>query len=338
MTLCRIKQVFFNHFSGSDAVGTLFRRASQDTSPPRRSVPVENLDKYDRLVATIKWFLYSWMKPGNCETEEEMMISKALLFRLLTSTTVHDIFMSDGGENCPSKTIIAWIRNNVEPLEDHYLHYERFDLRHFDTHMNTAHEGTNNSAKSHGAPVLACHSVAQAARTLDAQMKAKVAEIKQVSAREHTSEALWSDLPLKADVTELCLRLVVGEWTRSINYSLLRVCAEMWRIIPKSSGISPFTNEDELKGRIPVFHRIRYVSVCNGRLRCSCGSFERNGYPCCHSLAVLRKEFPEYTGPNKEDTALCWHSCYALYGERQEDYPGLHDLFKKLRVNEPQAT
>lgn len=178
-------------------------------------VPVENHDSFDKQEATVKAWVYSRMRPGYCETEEEVCVSKGLLQAHLSSNHVKGIFSFPSVDNCPSQNIISWIQQHVEPLEAHYLHLYRKQSRHFDSHMNTPHEGTNNGLKSHGSTVLASHSVAQAANTMNTQTFAKCSEIKQMAAKDFKSNALWSKLPLKDDVTELCLALVQSQWEQS---------------------------------------------------------------------------------------------------------------------------
>ncbi len=198
--------------------------------------------------------------------------------------------------------------------------------------MNTGHEGTNNALKSNGKAVVASHSVEQAARTINAQAMVKCGEIKQTLAKEYSSTAVWSDLPLKDDVTELCRRVVNEQWKYATNYKVFRASNESWRVVVRDGDLcSEFGMEArtlEFCGRIPIFRQICSVTVSNERLICSCGAFERLGYPCCHILSVLRKEFRDYKGSCKADTSVRWHSCYALY------VPELYSLFLELGQND----
>lgn len=298
--------------------------------PTMNSVPTHNQESFLKLGSCVKNFVYSWMKPNYCETEEEVRVSKALLQAMLSSKHVKDIFACTSPDDCPSLKIKTWIRQYVEPLERNFLYCHRKSVRHFDAHKNTSHEGTNNSAKSNGIPVLACHSIAQAAQTLNAQALEKCAEIKQLAATSVTSTKLWSKLPLKNDVTKICVGLVEAEWKRSSNYLIFRADPVTWRVVVKD-GCWHEEVDGDYHIFIPIFRRVRSVSLSNDTFMCTCCSFERVGYPCCHSLAVLRKEFPDYQGPSKNDVALFWHSAYALYGERPDEFPELDALFTKLR-------
>ncbi len=276
------------------------------------------------------------MRPGFCETLEEIMYSKALLQALLSSVAVKSIFSSSAAdENC---VMDPWARRafgtslpSVSPKW----------CRHFDTHMNTGHEGTNNALKSNGIAVVSSHSVEQAARTINAQAMVKCGKIKQTSAKEYSRTAVWSDLLSKDDVTELCLRLVNEQWKYATNYKVFHASNESWHVVVKDGDLcSEFGMEArtlEFRGRIPIFRRIRSVTVSDGRLICSCGAFERLGYPCCHTLSVLRKEFQDHKGPCEADTSLRLHSCHALYGERPEDFPELYSLFLELGRNDVQG-
>ncbi len=66
---------------------------------------MENQDLLEQLQRTVKAFIYSWMRPGFCETLEEVMYSKALLQALLSSVAVKSIFSSSAANECPTQKL-----------------------------------------------------------------------------------------------------------------------------------------------------------------------------------------------------------------------------------------
>jgi hypothetical protein len=98
----------------------------------------------------------------DCETEEEYMISKALLIAYLGSPD----FVTKFGE-VVSEGITEFVRDNVEPHESNFCFHKRRHIRHFDTYTNCGHEGTNNGLKSSAAPVLPQHSLDRCASILN---------------------------------------------------------------------------------------------------------------------------------------------------------------------------
>jgi hypothetical protein len=297
--------------------------------PKKHSVAKPKHAKFEKLERTVKAWIYSWMKPGNCESKVEYDISKALLTEYLKSAKVVEIF-EDSANPQGAKQIRDWIARNVEPLEAHFAHHLRSHLLHFDSHMNTAHEGTNNGLKSHGAAVLASHSVARAANTMNMQTTLKCQEVKISAAASLTKVVLWSKLPAKDDVTKLCLGLLEGQWQLRNNYTGFRLNATTWKVVCHDSNRC-----DENAGPIPNFRRVRVVTLNSlGELLCTCRNFERTGYPCRHAFFVICDEFPHYDGPTCNDVSVYWWNFYYVYGQRPTDHPEIHARLQDLAAND----
>lgn len=58
--------------------------------PGKTSVPKEKEKKWEHFLRHVKNWIYSWMKPGYCENEDEYRISSELLFRYISSTSALD--------------------------------------------------------------------------------------------------------------------------------------------------------------------------------------------------------------------------------------------------------
>jgi hypothetical protein len=88
--------------------------------------------------STIQLWMYTWMRP-NCESEEEYNLSKYLFESFLRSDEVVEVA---GVKN--SEKILSFVCGHMqEPHESHYCFHLRKCLRHFDTRINSSHEGTN---------------------------------------------------------------------------------------------------------------------------------------------------------------------------------------------------
>jgi hypothetical protein len=130
--------------------------------------------------------MYSWMRPGCCETEEELNISKALFITYIKSefrpntcytcltvpcsyvvcfpTSPFDhvhLFLQVPeiiGESHVAN-ILDFYKANVEVHESFYAFWLWKFIRHFDEYNNCSHEGTNGGMKRQAAPSRLLHSI-----------------------------------------------------------------------------------------------------------------------------------------------------------------------------------
>ena len=82
--------------------------------------------------------LWSWTKPY-CETKEEYLISRSILFEYLNSEDVTNKLGTKFKMH-----VSNFIRGNIDPHIDNALFYKRNNVRHFDQHMSTLEEGQFN--------------------------------------------------------------------------------------------------------------------------------------------------------------------------------------------------
>ena len=66
-------------------------RGWKEHGPGNNSVTVKNRAKFQRFIRHIHTWMYSWMRPGYCETQEEYELSKQMLFAYLGSETALNI-------------------------------------------------------------------------------------------------------------------------------------------------------------------------------------------------------------------------------------------------------
>jgi hypothetical protein len=141
--------------------------------PSKKSVHQSYQACYDHLTSYIKQWIFSWMLPGYCETEEEYQVSKALLIDFVLSKQVLEVC---GGDTMIQNCIAQLITHYVLIYEEQFVFYLHKSLCHFNEYSNCAHMGTNNGAKSHGALLLPSHTILQA-KTMVFQAKMKCKEI-----------------------------------------------------------------------------------------------------------------------------------------------------------------
>jgi hypothetical protein len=293
-----------------------------------------NRRKFKLVRKLLKAWLYSWMKQ-DCETEQEYMISKALLIAYLGSPD----FVAKFGD-VVSEGITEFVRDNVEPHEANYCFHKRLHVRHFDTYTNCGHEGTNNGLKSSAAPVLPQHSLDRCALILNqnAAMKSRTKRID--SAVTVSTRPLWSTLPTSNKLlTSKGESIVATQWQLRHEYICEQVGDRCWHLLAKSTTTSPCDAADVLNlgDAIPCFSRVRRVEMLEGTniLLCSCMYFERTGIPCRHVMNVLDTICPGYNGISHHDVSVTWRSDFHKYAfSNDSSKQCLSKIYSELLFND----
>ena len=96
-----------------------------------------NRERYLSVLRKIQQWLYSFMKPGYVEDEDEYKISKYILLQFICSSAV---FSAVDGKLWIVVGILRFLQFHVFVHENLYLHFRRRSLRHYDTSHATAHE------------------------------------------------------------------------------------------------------------------------------------------------------------------------------------------------------
>jgi hypothetical protein len=209
--------------------------------PSKNSLDRQFQTRYEHLLTSIQRWMFSWMLPLYCETEEEYNISKALLFDFISSKQVlHNVC---GGDAMIPKRLLIFITNYVLIYEEQFVFYRRKSLRHFNEYNNCAHEGTNFGAKAHSAQLLPSHTIFQAAKTMVFHAAMKCKEIFVEAEKNLKSQKLWSDTPTAAHLTKLGEAIVASSWQRATEYKGARVSAHQWEVQHNSRDDLTGTNE-----------------------------------------------------------------------------------------------
>jgi hypothetical protein len=305
--------------------------------PSKTSVDRQHQARYDNLSSYIKRWIFSWMLPGYCETEQEFRISKALLIEFVLSKQVLEVC---GGDTMIQRRIATFLTGYVLIYEEHFVFYRRKSVYHFNEYNNCAHEGTNFGAKSHAAQLLPSHTILQAGKTMVFQAAIKCKEIFVEAEKNMHSQKLWSDTPTAAHLTKLGESLVTTSWRRATQYKGARVSANQWEV-----EYASYSAENEVLDKewepIPSFRRVRVIDLLFEPSRnlwylvCSCCNFERCGYGCSHIAWVLRHELGDSCkGFSHRDVSVHWlssHFCYGHLSRTAETYNRVRSITVAMR-------
>ena len=268
-----------------------------------------------KLYKSIKTWIYSWMRPGYCETKEEYELSKSLLLAYLHSKQVRKIL----SEYPHTETIIVeFVRRRILVHEKRFLFFTRKATLFFDTITNSNHEGTNFGLKSHAASVLPSMSLTTSAMALTMQATLKAAELEQMSISDFSSNQHWSKLPTSGHLVTAAEGILNSRQQQVKYYKACRIGEREFHVsydITKGEHKKLHTQEDDhLITPIPLFRRIRKVIFYNHNVaKCSCCTFERTGLPCIHIYSVFKYIDFTFCGFTHHDVALRWRSAYCYY-------------------------
>ena len=98
-------------------------------------------EHYFEITSNVMSLLYSWTK-AYCETKEEYLISRSILFEYLNSEDVTNKLGTQFKMH-----VSNFIRGHIDPYIYNALFYKRNKVRHFDHHMNTPVEGQFSGIK-----------------------------------------------------------------------------------------------------------------------------------------------------------------------------------------------
>jgi len=195
--------------------------------PPKKMLHTRFHSGYDNLLTYIKKWIFSWMQPGFCETQEEYDLSKAFLIDFILSKNV---LHTCGGDAAIPRRILDFITNYVLIYEDSYVFFRRKSIRHFNEYTNCAHEGTNHGTKSHAAQLLPSHTIFQAAKTMVFQSAIKCKELFVQAEKNMQHQKLWTNTPTAAHLTILGESIVTSSCKLSTNYTGERVGEHRWEV------------------------------------------------------------------------------------------------------------
>lgn len=152
-----------------------------------------NWAKWDSVQKMIHRFIYSLMKRGSVEDEEEYEVAKQVLFDFIKGPLVRQV--CDGNQVFIQR-IIEWLENNVLPHENLFLHFRRKGHRHFGVAHSSPHEGTNFGMKSHSAGVKPTMSMDKSASAMCLQSSMKSDELDEIAYNDYMKrDKKWSSLP-----------------------------------------------------------------------------------------------------------------------------------------------
>ena len=101
------------------------------------SVSKVNRARFKSLVRKIKQWLYSWMRPGYVESDDEYKISKLLLLQFICSAAA--LSACDGNVQLVL-CILKFLQGHVFVHEALYLHYLFKLIRNYDVAHGVQHE------------------------------------------------------------------------------------------------------------------------------------------------------------------------------------------------------
>ena len=146
-------------------------------------------NRFHTLKRLIQHWIYTWMKPGYCETKEEYKISKQLLFYYLRSKKV---FQLCGQQSHVVRHLVNFVKKHCIRDEQLYVFYRRMYIRYLDIAHNSCHEGTNFGAKAHASALKPTLDMLSSAEVQTLQAYLKVAEIVIQAYKEYTRSKTWS--------------------------------------------------------------------------------------------------------------------------------------------------
>ena len=317
--LIALQSVFTNAIEGGCG-WHIVEQGWKDKVPGEKFISSRNRLKWKNVTQHVKRWIYSWMKPGRVEDEDEYKISKFLLIQFICSKPVLDA--ADGKMDIVMM-ILRFLQNNVFVYEHLYLHYLRRHVRHFDISHSCAHEGTNLGLKSHSASMKATMTLKNSSQTLAFQSTILAKKLGEMIHNDYVQKnKLWSNTPTASFTISFAEGLIQEVYKRQPGYVCERVGERMFQVryVPGNNGVETHEQCDDdedkkLHVALPRFTRIRTVTVDDTNVMyCTCCRFECIGIFCVHQVVTAATIYTELGDPfhgfTHHDIALRYRSDY----------------------------
>ena len=115
---------------------------------------------------------------------------------------------------------------HVYPHLAHFCFYIRKDLYHLEEHTNCGHEGTNNSIKHSGAPVVPQNKLDRSVEIVFLNTEVCSKELMVKLCRKSNSQKLWSKTPTSEYITDITDSIVSCEWKNGKNNYRATCCSQ----------------------------------------------------------------------------------------------------------------
>jgi len=191
------------------------------------------LTKQNRVARVIYTWMFSWAKPGFCETEEEFLVSFALLRRFVMSSFVEETL----GETAAA-TIMSFLRDRVICHSERFLFHYRLRLFHMEAHTNCGLEGLQNGAKHCSIAVNPSCRMDKAVRILMGNSEVKTKNTCIRVCESATQKKLWSNSPTSKWLTPVAESMVREEWDIAENLECRCCETGVWFIKKKTRRVT----------------------------------------------------------------------------------------------------
>ena len=187
-------------------------------------------------------WMFSWARPGYCETKEEYEISKRLLLECLTSK--HALAMA-GGDEYLIASVVTFVKKFVFTNESVYLHCCRSDTFCLDAHCSSPQEGTNNGLKaSASSGARATNKLDKAATAMTNQDRTRSVQLDRIIGSDFRNRVKpWSTSPTTTEPsptsTELLSHaegLMQYMYKRAKLYSVRRIGHSRFQVVFTGKG------------------------------------------------------------------------------------------------------
>ena len=196
---------------------------------------------YENVSKHLKLWIYSWMRPGCCETEDEYKVSKLMFLKFLNSEqirlTLGSLFIDK---------VEDFLKKNVESYEKNFLFYLRKHHRHFDEYVNSLHEGTNNAIRSSAAACTPNMNIENTLVVLNENANRSYHEKCLERSKQIHGTKLYADLKCAEHLVHMGYSILNNSWLRRRKYCSIRVTSTQW-LVKYDSHNFPQKNQDDKK-------------------------------------------------------------------------------------------
>jgi hypothetical protein len=309
----------------------LINRGMKAASISSRNLTTKGQKYFD---VAVKW-IKSWCH--SIETIDEFQHSYRIFEHWLTSDEVQS---EDALTANVARSISDFVRKSMIPhsakwLRSYFLYRRTFDRQstQFVEAENSVMKCNPLGPKPQASLNVSAHSMTQLNKSRIDKKDKKAA----IAMGKSQTSATWPDMD--SNCNEKVVRELIGQYAKIGKRIVAKEDGSTFLVKSTSTmSVSKSCDHDDFPNYvIPSYSRVRVVKVVLCRqslyLTCSCGLFERFGYPCADIYAVLRRP------PQPSDVSLRYHKEFSHFYLRDTSDAGcsktVDESFETAMANEP---
>ena len=250
---------------------------------PMKEIPIFRQTTHQKQLwlIIVHWCLSFYR---DIESETEYVFSKNLfLYFIKNNLEVRSHFDSNERE-----LLYTWLQSKFFVHESDFASHLYRNKVTFYCNTTSPVEAHNKETKAKDSGVRPSYSTLMATKVLVKKDTYKASEKRQFSCVNLNQRPSWSSTVTAPHITNFAEGILHDQWGEKDMYDIVQIDDDTFWLLRNDDS-----NSD---GLVPLFRRVRIVTITNNRIQCSCNMYEQTRIACRHIMAVTKEITLDYVG------------------------------------------